>query len=374
MIRSLELTNYRGFEHYKLSDLARVNLLVGKNNSGKTSILEAVYLLGSRDNPDALFEIAKQRGEMIEVSENDYGSRKTIIDYSGFFYGRDIREGTKLSIRSITDVGNNALEAEIAVAEPREGGRGGAYADGSPLTLSLQFKGPDDARATQSTKRSIPLEVEADTALYNDISNFLAARRVPRVDAPVAFITQESLSDLTMRRLWDAIVLEGREREIVDAMRIIEPRLSSIAFLSGQRPHHSSRSSAGILLGFEKEQRRYPLGGHGEGMRRLLALALSLATARNGILLIDEVDTGLHYSVLGDVWLLIVKAAKDFNMQVFLTTHSLDCVRALGWLCEAYPELTPEVSLQKIERALDEAVAFSADQIQIAVEQGIEVR
>lgn len=103
-------------------------------------------------------------------------------------------------------------------------------------------------------------------------------------------------------------------------------------------------------------------------------MALGLATTKGGVLLIDEVDTGLHYSVLGDVWLLIVEAAKRYNIQVFLTTHSLDCIRALGWLCEEREDLASEVSIQKIERALKKSVAFDGEQIQIAVEQDIEVR
>lgn len=103
-------------------------------------------------------------------------------------------------------------------------------------------------------------------------------------------------------------------------------------------------------------------------------MALALATTKGGVLLIDEVDTGLHYSILGDVWLLIVEAAKRLNIQVFLTTHSYDCVRALAWLCQTRPDLGPEVSIQKIERKLDRSVSLDAKQIQIAIEQDIEVR
>ena len=95
---------------------------------------------------------------------------------------------------------------------------------------------------------------------------------------------------------------------------------------------------------------------------------------KNGVLLIDEVDTGLHYSIMGDMWLLVVEAARQNNIQVFLTTHSLDCVRGLAWLCRNHPELGEEVSLQKIEANLNESVSLNADEIQIAVDQDLEVR
>ena len=111
-----------------------------------------------------------------------------------------------------------------------------------------------------------------------------------------------------------------------------------------------------------------------KALRRLLALSLSLAQSQNGILLIDEIDTGLHYSIMGDMWLLVGQAAQRYNIQVFATTHSFDCVRGLDWLCRHHPELEKAVSLQKIEHELDEAVSLDAEQIKIAVEQDIEVR
>ena len=88
----------------------------------------------------------------------------------------------------------------------------------------------------------------------------------------------------------------------------------------------------------------------------------------------DEIDTGLHYSVMGDMWRLVVQTAKDSNVQVFATTHSFDCVRGLAWVCENYPDLGAEVSLQKIVPSLPEAVAADAKNIVIAAKHDIEMR
>jgi predicted ATP-dependent endonuclease of OLD family len=176
-----------------------------------------------------------------------------------------------------------------------------------------------------------------------------------------------------MVELWNQILIEGREGDVIDAMQILDPQLTSIVFLGGDRSY-GMESKNEVLLGFKGEQRRNPLSNYGEGMRRLLALALTLANAKGGVLLIDEIDTGLHYSVLEDVWRLIVETAKRLDIQVFATTHSFDCLRSLASLCARRPDLAKEISVQKIERELDEAVALDAEQIQIAVEQEIEVR
>lgn len=109
-------------------------------------------------------------------------------------------------------------------------------------------------------------------------------------------------------------------------------------------------------------------------MRRLLALSLSLVTTGNGVLLIDEIDTGLHFSVMEEMWKLVVSTARQSNVQVFATTHSYDCILGLAALFESTPTLAPEVSVQKIERSLPESVSLDAKQIRIAVRQDIEVR
>ena len=176
-----------------------------------------------------------------------------------------------------------------------------------------------------------------------------------------------------MSAMWDNVVTEGQEQDVVGAMKILESKLNSIIFLSGDRPYRYE-GRGGILAGFEGMQGRLPLGSLGEGMRRLLALSLSLARTKNGILLIDEIDTGLHYSIMGDMWLLVAQTAMRYDIQVLATTHSLDCIRGLDWLCRHHPELAKEVSLQKIEPELPMSVALDAAQIKISVEQDIEVR
>ena len=78
-----------------------------------------------------------------------------------------------------------------------------------------------------------------------------------------------------MSEMWNKVVKEGKEQDVVGAMQILDKSLKSIVFLSGEMPYRSE-SRGGIMLGFEGVQGRLPLGSYGEGMRRLLALALAL--------------------------------------------------------------------------------------------------
>ena len=129
-----------------------------------------------------------------------------------------------------------------------------------------------------------------------------------------------------------------------------------------------------MLLGFQGGGRRVPLGSYGEGMRRLLALSLALTQTANGFLLIDEIDTGLHWTLLENMWRLVIETARKSSIQVFATTHSYDCIRGLAALAESHPELVRDVSIHKIERARHKAVRFAEDDIPAIVDQNIEVR
>jgi hypothetical protein len=173
--------------------------------------------------------------------------------------------------------------------------------------------------------------------------------------------------------MWDTVVLNGRENEVIDALRLLEPRLSDIVFLSGAASFRYG-SSAGVLVGLEGSRRRVPLGSLGDGMSRLLVLCVSLIQSAGGVLLVDEIGTGLHHLAMGNIWRLILTAAGQYDVQVFATTHSFDCISGLAWVCASHPELGAHVALQKIEPRLEEAVAFDAKSIQTTAAQGIEVR
>ena len=111
-----------------------------------------------------------------------------------------------------------------------------------------------------------------------------------------------------MRDMWDTVLTEGRESEVINAIRLLESDVESIHFLSGAT---FRSTSGGVLVGFRGGGRRLPLGSFGDGMRRLLALSLSLVRTRNGVLLIDEIDTGLHFSVMEEMWKLVVTTALE---------------------------------------------------------------
>jgi hypothetical protein len=374
MIRRLELENYRGFKQYTLSSLARVNLLVGMNSSGKTAILEAVNLLAAGGDPRIISRIARQRGEInYEVVEDRFPRRTAYVNISHFFYGHEFTSGSQFSIKCDDRFGKLSVHV-ISDVDSSNGGQQHLFDEIElrPERLGVAIRADGDVRRVPRLAPALPASDEGAIS-FDDAARLSRVVKWTPDDYDVHFITQDSPDRASLNEMWDKAVVAGNEMDAVRALAILGINVSSVHFLTSDRPLRSE-ARGGILIGIEGSPRRLPIGSFGEGMRRMLSLALSLGGTRSGTLLVDEIDTGLHYSIMGDMWHLVVELAKRYDIQAFATTHSLDCIRGLAWLCSQHPELGEEVSLQKIEPALDEAVALDAEQIKIAAEQGIEVR
>lgn len=131
---------------------------------------------------------------------------------------------------------------------------------------------------------------------------------------------------------------------------------------------------AGFIIKHSDYKQPVPLGSLGDGAWRMLAMAIVLTQCYDGVLLIDEIDTGLHYTVMSDMWKLIFNAAKEFNLQVFATTHSYDCVHSLATICNSEVTTNSQVTIQRIDPRKRRAIPFTEAEIKISAERQIEVR
>ena len=364
MLKSLVLHGFRAFESYELAELATVNLLVGKNNCGRTSLLEAIELLVSNGQPAVFYEVARRRGE-VAVYRSRYRANA-----SHLFFGHTCVPGAcfKLSSDDGRELSATILSLDEAGedADPWETRRNGLRQrelDEDEVTepaYSLRI-------ASGAAREAVTLPMAEDGTLLHDFRRRLSWRNGVS-PSPVRFLGLESFASERMGDAWDKVLADGLEDEITEDMRLFVPEVDSIHFLTGRA------GPGGILLGLRGGGRRMPIGSYGDGLRRLLALRLALVTATDGYLLIEEIDAGLHWTVVEDVWRLLVEVADRCNVQIFATTHSHDCIRGLGTLVRSRPDLAEKVSLQKVHSALDQAVPLRGEQIGTAVEQGIEVR
>ena len=362
MLPALAIRGFRGFKSYRLDNLARVNLLVGGNGCGKTSVLEAVELLLAAGQPDALVRSLRRR--------EDVGARAALSppDASHIFFGHKCVPGSSFYLASsdgnrtlsVKIVSLHELDLDFDFQDPevwRDPRRSRYASDGETTPVF----GMSIERASSAESVWVPVFEDGALLLGTSLSRFHPSAS----GTPVHFLTLEAFDPESMGGLWDTVLTKGTELEIVEDMRLLESRLDSIHFMN-----RSSR----ILIGVRNEDRRLPIGVYGDGMRRLLALRLAFEGAKDGVLLVDEIDAGLHWTIMEDMWQFVVEVARRWNVQVFATTRSYDCIRGLGTMIRSRPDLMNHVFIQKIDASLKQAACLGGEQVMVAVEQDIEVR
>jgi hypothetical protein len=187
----------------------------------------------------------------------------------------------------------------------------------------------------------------------------------------VPFIPAASWPRSGISERLSSVALNPEEALVLQVLRVIEPRVEGIVAVELPKlPIQVDRG--GIFVKLKGQRERVPIGSLGEGMWRLLALALALVEARGSVLLVDEIDIGLHYSAQTDMWRMVKQAAEELDVQVFATTHSRDCIYALAQLARADVTVGSDLSIQRIEG--EHAVAYTEREIVLAAERGIEVR
>ncbi len=373
MLSYLEVVNYRGFEKFRMDNLKRVNLLTGRNNSGKTALLEAVQLLISGGDPRVIVDIAKRRGEISALPDTESWSQ----------YGRFGCEILRLfnghkpiqPNGPILSAGNSPGFVLVMALGDDRWLYEQAYGD---VAEDMDYHQVLIVSATKILNNRQHCDyILTDNYLFPERFNKARLDRPTKKDTylspPWYWIGLSGTSSRELDSMWGNVVKTGREELVLGAIQILYPGIKSIVFAPRGDTDYSGYSG-GFYLGVEEGSERLPIGSFGEGMTRMLTLALALASCANGFLLIDEIDTGLHYSVMDDMWKLVIKTAQELDVQVFATTHSQDCVRGLADLCEDSTDLANEVSIQKIDPRLKHSIDSEATNLALMLEHHVEVR
>ncbi|MGO9465111.1 MAG: AAA family ATPase [Isosphaeraceae bacterium] len=376
-VKSLNIENFRGFRYFQMKDLGRVNLIVGTNNCGKTTVLEAVNILTATGDASAIWSTLSRRGEDLWV-ERDLAPPAYLrqVEIRRLFRGHDIDVGTSFGLSGELDttgvtmtakveefrqIQPELFESELPPVESSEEFL-------TPLRLSLSWsRGPS---------RNFDLAIPISRGGGVSIEAFRRASRAVAPNAfPLRFVTASSLTAEPVTALFEEIVLTPEEDLVTDALRVIEPAIERIASAGSERVRPSARfPSRGIFIRLNGVKDRVPIGSMGDGIWRMLGLALNVVHSSNGILLVDEIDTGLHHTVMKEMWKFLYNTAEKYEVQVFATTHSRDCYQSLAAVCRDSVAENSDATIQRIERHREESVAYTEQEIIAAAERDTEVR
>ena len=377
-IQTVVINDFRGFSQFKIGGMGRLTLLVGTNNSGKTTVLEALVILLAGGDASAVWSILSRRGEDFVVVERDSNASMPSsrqVDIRRLFRGHEIEAGRSFSLSAETDSGPLKLSAEVGVPRPVQP----TLFDAEPppadsveeflplLTLSLTWEPPG---------RPVVMPISRRGGISLD-SIRRWGRQGPAESMPVRYVTAGSLTAEIVTSLLEDIILTPEEDLVTKAIRFIEPDIERIAPAGGERSRAGLRYASargGVMVKLKDVKSRVPIGSMGDGIWRMLGLALSVVQSAGGLLLVDEIDTGLHHTVMKDLWRFLYDCAKEFDVQIVATTHSRDCFQSLAVICREDVGKGSDVTIHRIERGHGETVAYTEQEIVAAADFDMEVR
>lgn len=375
MISSINIQGYRGFQQFEMSSLGRVNLLVGTNNSGKTSVLEAIFLLSSTGDPFAMWQMLWRRGERLPqgpMQENDRPQRRARIelDVAHMFYGHEVQPGSTIRISSENQSSHRMMQYKVEEVSPRD----------QPDLFGVEDEGPLTSRLVLSMEgipkpQALIVPLTRSGGIHSEMLETASRRGRMRMSDVTSnyFVTTDSLGSDELIGLWNKIALTSSEELVLRALQFLDPKIERIASQAPVSPYYLPLSRGGFIIKHRDFEQPIPIGSMGDGMWRMLAMAIAITQCKGGVLLVDEIDTGLHYTVMAKMWRLIFNAAKEFDVQVFATTHSSDCVYSLAELWKEVDQ-NNTISLQRIEPNKSHSIPYNEEELAIAAEKEIEVR
>jgi AAA15 family ATPase/GTPase len=393
MLESLKIENFRCLSNFHVEKLGRVNLIVGKNNSGKSSLLEALRIYARKGNPALLREIAVSHDETYVTNNTNTSERASNEEqdtaFQAFFTGREFPTEDGKSIYIGDESGKSFVKIEHALYidefEEVKDIDGDIIRRRRRKQIEKNDLFPNDQPALQAllvtaSETSGQGWIELNDSMYPRRANIFWERT--SLELPLSYVPTQFLSLDYLAQLWDQIVFSPHEESVKSALRIIEQSVEEIAFVQAapediRKVRRPERTAKVKLKGLKSG---IPLNSMGDGMLRVLQLALTIFPAKGGLLLIDEFENGLHWTAQEKIWRLVFKLATELNIQVFATSHSNDALKGFAIAANAHPEVGTLIRLTRPE--LDStsgepsATVASFDEVSLlaATEAEIEIR
>ncbi len=379
MLKSFQISNFRLFQHLEVEKLNRVNLIVGKNNSGKSTFLEALELYASNAAPTVLLNLVESRQETWLSEAQPQSQNVTGNSVRHLFFEHKLpqvgEQGILLGeIASIAKLHVGAAAYQRKTSE--EGTIRTIRLDGTQMGLFDEDLSDVEvflvAEEGKRTRRLFRLDIRWDRDIRRYNSRTLYEKPESEFKSIWQTVSTENMPNRKLATLWDLTGLTNLEAEVISALGLIDDRVSGVAFVEdvSQKRSDENRIPLVKIKGIDEP---LPLKSMGDGMTRLFHIIVALVNAQNGLLLIDEFENGLHWSVQPKVWDIVFQLSEKLNVQVFATTHSRDCVAGFDSAWNKYPDLGAFFRLDA-KNGLIKATEYTSETLTDAIEMAVEVR
>lgn len=374
MLKSFQIRNFRLFQHLTVEKLSRVNLLVGKNNAGKSTFLEAVELYASNASPEVLLDLVESRQETWFSEAQPYSQNFIGNPVRHLFFGHKLPRIRDDGI-FLSDISSNInLRIGIAAYQNKYDDEGNIREERvSEELFDENISNIEGFLVVEEGKRTRRLfRLDGDIKeLRRSSRRILYGKQESEFKYTWQIVSTENMPTRKLAALWDLTNLTDLESEVISALHLIDDQVSGVAFVEDiNRRSSENRIPLVKIKGMDEP---LPLKSMGDGMTRLFHIIVALVNARNGLLLIDEFENGLHWSVQPKVWDIVFKLSEKLNVQVFATTHSRDCIQGFDSAWNKYPSLGAFFRLD-VKNGRIKATEYTSETLTDAIDMDVEVR
>ena len=359
-LHGIEINNFRGIKHLKFDKCGRINLFVGKNNSSKTSILESIFLLLGISNPELINRIHLFRDLILNKHD----------DLSFIFHNLDYKNNLEISGSLGKNAFRNLKIVPNSTVNKTKSNKVSSISDESlkydtsysqELINELQFKFAIKEFQKPQKNYKATLTMDDGRTIYQAANNYSERLRGVYI-SPKVGMTANLDNEL------EKIIINKAQNEIVEVLNNIDSNIVGISLGTKKM----------IYLDINGVKRLVPINLAGDGVRRLLSIILGIYNAKDGVLLIDEIENGFHFSVLESLWKAINVASKKFNVQIFTTTHNIEALKSLTFIAKkSNSDFQDSISSYTIRKNNDgelQSFRYDYDKLNFSIEQNIEIR
>ncbi len=300
-MQTIEVNGFKSFSDFKIDGFKQINLITGLNNVGKTALLEAIYLGTNSDNSlhflSCLYDIFSERG----LYTNNYVKLDSLF-----------RECKTISIRS----GNNYFSVEkLKGSELTEDDKvlfiqsnNMKNQDFFSLEKADFFKFTDN-----NGKNDIGLMARVETMLNNlfDDQNYIASINT--------YLSSRTKNSNYLKFTYERVTSQFKEDALLRSMNLLDDRIEKLNIINNMLQVKLKTLSSYI-----------PINELGDGFCRVVEILMNLYISKDNVILVDEIENGIHYSKIKDVWRDIIMTCRDNDIQLFATTHSKEFIEVLS--------------------------------------------
>ncbi len=343
MLSSLTIKNFRGLRDLKIEPLARLNLIAGKNNAGKTGVLEALYLLFADQNEFSRFPSAFRSSQ--EKTSGEPNEQEQKDNFASFW-------------RWLPHQNDSVGQIQISAND---------FLDGAEPFKSPIFEVQLDQESIQAPIRNLVFHYQMKGS--ETVTRVAGSFNIPRTMKgllPLKVCSTRHSQPTEDAELFNSLVLKKKKKRLIELLKTVEPRLEDIQYLKvGSEPLVYADVGLKELI---------PLTQLGQGVIRLFRFFAEMLVEEARIILIDEIENGIHHSALPDVWTGIAEIAAKEDLQIFATTHSNECIQAAHEVFQSREQY--EFALHRLQMVKGEIQVVTHDQrmIEVAEKTELEIR